>query len=81
MDILEKVVQIFEKELEEQLNCTISNIKEEDNLVDYGMDSLNIIKVILAIEEEYNIEFEEEELNFENFTSFLSIKNLIEKKL
>ena len=58
----------------------ITNIDQDDELIEYGLDSLNLVKVVLAIEERYNIEFSEEELEFENFSTLKRIINIIEKK-
>jgi len=47
----------------------------DDNLLQLGMDSINIIKVIINIESEFGFEFTDEDLNMENFRN---IRNLVE---
>ena len=54
----------------------INNNTSPTNLNEW--DSLNQIKIMLAIEEQYDIEFDEDDLS--KFTDFKSIKELIEKK-
>ncbi len=75
-----EIVALLNEELEEDLLKDITNIDQDDELIEYGLDSLNLVKVILAIEERYNIEFSEEELEFENFSTLKRIINIIEKK-
>ncbi len=75
-----EIVALLNEELEEDLLKDITNIDQDDELIEYGLDSLNLVKVILAIEERYNIEFSEEELEFENFSTLKKIINIIEKK-
>ncbi len=75
-----EIVALLNEELEEDLLKDITNIDQDDELIEYGLDSLNLVKVVLAIEERYNIEFSEEELEFENFSTLKRIINIIEKK-
>ncbi|MDI9216425.1 acyl carrier protein [Clostridium tertium] len=58
----------------------IDDIRKEENLLSLGMDSLNCIKVIVSIESEFGFEFEDEDLNFENFHSVQSIVSYIERR-
>lgn len=51
-----------------------------DNLVDEGiLDSLDIVTVIAAIEAEYNIEINPDDIDPDNFQSVHSMYHLIEK--
>lgn len=40
----------------------VSEIDNEKALKDYGLDSLDMVELILDIEEEYNIKFSDEEM-------------------
>ena len=78
-------------ELEIKLRETISNyihtnidftkIGAQDNLFDLGLDSLQGIKLLVVIEEQFEIEFHDDEYNLENFKSIESIVNLLQKHL
>ncbi|MBS4536692.1 acyl carrier protein [Clostridium sp. D2Q-14] len=46
-----------------------------------GINSLTFIKVVVAIEEEFEIFFDDDELNYEMFGSFESVCSIIEKKM
>jgi acyl carrier protein len=51
----------------------------DSNIKDLGLDSLDVVDMLMDIEDKYNIEFENEEM-----TSFVTIKDVIasvEKKL
>ncbi|KFN11286.1 acyl carrier protein [Paenibacillus macerans] len=59
----------------------LTNITDESDLLNnLGFDSLSIIHLIARIEEEFNIEFSNEELVFENFRSYADVRNLVESK-
>lgn len=55
--IKNKVVEI----VIENVNPSLKNIEIDDNanLIDYGMSSLSFIRMIVALEDEFNIEFDE----------------------
>ncbi len=46
----------------EQLGISESEIKEETVFADLGADSLDLFQIISALEEEFNIEFENEDV-------------------
>ncbi len=49
--------------LSEQFNCDEESINEETNFKDdLGADSLDLFELLMALEEEYSIEFPAEEL-------------------
>jgi acyl carrier protein len=51
----------------------------DSNIKDLGLDSLDVVDMLMDIEDKYNIEFENEEM-----TSFVTIRDVIasvEKKL
>jgi acyl carrier protein len=54
-------------------------VTADSNIKDLGLDSLDVVDMLMDIEDKYNIEFENEEM-----TSFVTIKDVIasvEKKL
>lgn len=44
------------------MGVRVSEIDEEKNFIEMGMDSLTLMKIIIDIEKEYNIHFEDEEI-------------------
>jgi len=53
---------MVEKIIAESLGIDQGMIKDESNFVnDLGADSLNIVEVVMAIEEEYDIEIPDED--------------------
>ena len=48
--------------IEEQLGISEAEIKEETSFTDLGADSLDLFQIISAFEEEFNIEFENEDV-------------------
>ena len=54
-------------------------VTADSNIKDLGLDSLDVVDMLMDIEDKYNIEFENEEM-----TSFVTIRDVIasfEKKL
>ncbi|NCA95846.1 MAG: acyl carrier protein [Methanomicrobia archaeon] len=60
------VLEKFKKKL------NIEVIDESKTLKDYGLDSLDMVELILELEDEYNIKFTDEEM-----TSFQTIGQLV----
>ncbi|WP_052702704.1 phosphopantetheine-binding protein [Paenibacillus beijingensis] len=69
-DIITKVVQ-------EIINN--NEFDEDDDLVMYGMDSMNTIRVVVELETQLNIIFPDEELISDNFSSIKKIVAVVEK--
>ncbi|SLK20135.1 MULTISPECIES: acyl carrier protein [Paenibacillus] len=62
----------------------VTNIKEidmHDNLNDLGVCSIKMIRLIVILEEHFDIIFNDEELLFENFNTLSNILNIIQLKL
>jgi len=61
------------------INKNIDVNIDDDLKIKLGLTSIKIIEFIFKIEEYFSIEFNEEDLNFENFKSLKEISMLIEK--
>ena len=48
---------------------------------EYGINSLDIIELIVSIEEHFNIEFNDTDLSLTNFDSISSIANIVFERL
>ncbi|NSW92018.1 MAG: hypothetical protein HPY74_15340 [Firmicutes bacterium] len=64
-----------------ELTVPIEEVGIEDDLMNLGMNSINSIKVIVAIEGEFGFEFDDEDLNFENFRNIRKLVSYIESRM
>ena len=52
----------IKKVVAEQLDCDIAEIKEDSKFVeDLGADSLDVVELVMALEEEFDIEIPDED--------------------
>ena len=73
MDIKKTVSEIISKRVD------ISLLKEEDNLSALGLDSLDLVEVMLEIEDTLNIEFDSDEI--QEVKTLGDVIKLIETKI
>jgi acyl carrier protein len=53
---------MIEKIIAESLGLKVDSIKDESNFInDLGADSLNIVEIVMAIEEEFDVEIPDED--------------------
>lgn len=75
------------KEKLERLICSIINIPYrniEDNeriIEDIGIDSIDLIKIIVNIEIEFDFEFEDEFMSYEKIHTFGLLLNYVESRI
>lgn len=73
MNYLEEFIKILAGKVKEQ------NIKEETELKNLGVDSLDLVEIIMDVEEKYGITFTNEELN--SFVTVGDVVKVIEGKM
>ena len=73
MDVKKVVSEILAKRVD------ISNLKEEDSLTDIGLDSLDLVEVMLEIEDAIGVEFDSEEIA--ELSTLQSVLDLINSKI
>lgn len=73
-EIKDKIKQIIHSVIEVE-------ITDDDDLFEQGLNSINIIEIIVKIEDEFDIEFDEENLSFEYLKSLSSICKYVNSKL
>ena len=73
MDTKKIVSEILAKRVD------ISNLKEEDSLKDIGLDSLDLVEVMLEIEDTFHVEFDSEEIA--ELSTLKSVLDLINTKI
>lgn len=76
----QKIRQIIEKTVGNDLSKSVTEIKDNENLFLIGVDSINFINIIIGIEDTLHIEFLDQDIARENWESVNSIFNLVEKK-
>ena len=76
-EVVSKVKELVSEVLE--LESSIEEIKEDDMLSTYGLSSFTAIQLIVLIENEYDFEFLDEDLVFENFESVNKLVDYIMK--
>lgn len=59
----------------------MTNVDGNDPLNDLGMDSLNCVDIVLSIEEEFDVIFNDEELLLENLNTINKLAETVEQKL
>ena len=64
--------------IKRQVNIEVE-IEEDVDLNVYGIDSLAKVHLLVELEEVFGIEFEEDDINQDNFNNVMSIKNIISK--
>lgn len=60
-------------------NGTDANITEETSLVELGIDSLMTVELVLWLEDAFNIQFNDSDLEMENLRNVRDIVNLVNK--
>ena len=73
MDAIETVKAILSEKVD------VSNLKEEDSLTSLGLDSLDLVEVMLAIEDKLSIEFTSDEIA--QLSTLKDVVKLIERKI
>ena len=54
-------------------------ITEDTELLEYGLDSMTCVEMVVNLEEEFGITVDEEDLLVENMSTISKIKDLVEK--
>lgn len=58
----------------------MNQVSEESPLNVLGMDSLNCVDIVLTIEEEFDVVFNDEELLLDNLNSIEKLTRLVDEK-
>ena len=79
MDNLENQVKnIFKENIDSQSN--IDDANNDSDLTKFGLNSLNFVKILFGIENEFDIEIEDDEIDFDNFRTINKIISYIKLK-
>ncbi|PIE42619.1 MAG: acyl carrier protein [Gammaproteobacteria bacterium] len=73
----EKIRQILSEH--SRLDLDFNQLKAGDDLYEHGLTSLTTVNIMLAIEDEYDIEFPDSKLNRQTFQSVESLVEVVEE--
>lgn len=76
-----KIREVINYELCDDLYKNIDDISKDENLFNVGLDSLNIVKLIMGIEEKFDIIFENEEIASQNWKNISEIEKMVKNKI
>ncbi len=76
-ELEEKIIAI----VKEELKLSGRDILLQDKLLPMGVDSINFIKILVTLEDEFDIEFEDQNLRLENFECIKDIVNSVKSLL
>lgn len=80
MDIEKKLKELIVDVATQDVN--INSINQNTSLTnDLGYDSVQIIRLIIEVESEFNIAIEDEDLEVENLINYYNLRNMIERKI
>lgn len=74
--MLERIVKRME-----EIGIFSENVTEESKLIDLGFNSLLLMEFLVLIEEEFDTEFDDEDMEIENFVSIKTLMDLLEQKM
>ncbi|NDI34214.1 acyl carrier protein [Chengkuizengella sediminis] len=77
IDIKEKVLNMLKENLEENEGVAIDQLGLDDDLSILGVNSMTFIKLVIAAEMEFGMTWDDEELDFRNFSTINNIINYI----
>jgi acyl carrier protein len=55
-------------------------LSDETDLFDMGLDSINAMTLVLSLQDAFSIQFDTNEISFENFRTVADIAELINRK-
>lgn len=79
MEIEAKLRQIIIENV--KLKVPVEQIGSEDLLDDFGISSMNYIRIVVAIENEFGFTFPNEALQFENLNTLRKLASFINTQL
>ncbi|MER7279810.1 phosphopantetheine-binding protein [Dactylosporangium sp. NPDC000244] len=73
---LEEIVREYCPDLEPR-----ASLGTDDNLTDFGLNSVGTIGIVVAVEQVFNVTLSDEDLSFETFKSIRSLRLTVLKYL
>jgi len=72
---------MIQENLEEELVSSLDEIDDDEELLIVGIDSINLVSLILLIEDKYDISFDIEDIDMENFNTISKISQKVEEMI
>ncbi len=79
-EILEAVKEELNNSIGNDLTKGVNEIGQDESLFNLGLDSLNLVKFIVAVEDRFEIEFEDDDIMGKNWKNYNTIIELIKKR-
>ncbi len=80
MELVERIEKIIVNILRIEPE-RIREISGDETLNRIGVDSVNFIEIVIGLEDEFNITFEDDELLLQNLNTINKLKDIITQKL
>ncbi len=80
MEIKEQIIAVIASVLNIETE-QVSSISADENLNRVGVDSVNFIQIIIGLEDNLHIVFDDEELLLDNLNTLNKLENVINQKL
>lgn len=77
MDIREQILDVIEMILQD--GNIRSAVDINDDLAYLGVNSINYVKIVIELEDELDIEFEDDKIDFSQFPTFTDLCTYVEK--
>lgn len=77
----DKLIKILDQAVGSQLSKGLLELGEEANLFDNGLDSVGFINIIIALENEYDIFIDQDDLELDKFSTVKNIRAYIESRM
>lgn len=79
MDTKERIIKIINK-IVDKIDGKVQVNNETNLICDCGFDSIQLIQLIVMVEDEFDIEIEDDELEMHNISIVGNLVNIVEKK-
>lgn len=74
-----RIIDVVDKIME--TDSVKEYLSQNDDLTQVGLNSILFIKLVVAIETEFDIQFDDEDLDYKKFASLKSLCNYVEEKI
>lgn len=75
-----KAFEVIAATLSESLEIPVESIKIDESLSELNLDSINFVKLVIALEAEFDFEFDDDKLLISEFPTVLSLVEYVEEK-
>lgn len=79
LEISRRIIKIISENTE--LDNVLQDLSASDDLTQLGIASITFIKIVVCIEEEFGIEFDDADLDYNQFVSLKHLCNYVENKI